>query len=104
MEMFDENATIGEIYGPAMEIKDYQEAQEYLRMLIDRQKKYWHRTEEEAMRIEMMNIGYYAGYYDAETAERVYKLFDTAHPFFGTTTPTLEEAIITGMQMAKKDL
>ncbi len=45
------------------------------------------------------NVGYVAGYYHQETAQRIYALFQTAHPIFGTHVPTPEEAVTAGQQM-----
>lgn len=44
----------------------------------------------------LSNIGYYAGYCDLKTADRIYKLFDTEHPIFGHRHPTAEEAFARG--------
>lgn len=35
------------------------------------------------------NIGYIAGYCDAETARRIWDWFGCAHPVFGTTVPDM---------------
>ncbi len=45
------------------------------------------------------NIGYLAGYYDQETAQRIYAWFETAHPIFGTQVPPPDEAVLAGQQM-----
>ena len=42
------------------------------------------------------NIGYFSGYYDGPTRLELCRIFETAHPFFGTTTPTPEEAFELG--------
>ena len=42
------------------------------------------------------NIGYMTGYYG--DIEGMCKFFDVYHPFFGRTTPTLEEALQMGMK------
>jgi hypothetical protein len=47
------------------------------------------------------NVGYVAAYYDSTTAQRIYRLCGTAHPVFGTTTPTPEAAFDAGQRMAK---
>ena len=38
------------------------------------------------------NIGYLAGYYGHEQAQRIYAWFETSHPIFGTHSPSPEEA------------
>lgn len=59
-------------------------------------------TEEKAREIALENVGYCTGYYDSETAERVFKLFKTKHPIFGTTRPSAEEAFKAGQDLAAK--
>jgi hypothetical protein len=46
------------------------------------------------------NVGYLAGYYGEETRKRIYDWFQTAHPIFGTSTPTADEALRAGQQLA----
>ena len=50
----------------------------------------------EVKKILLSNIGYMAGYKDQTTADRIYELFDTEHPFFGRRHPTAEEAFVRG--------
>lgn len=42
------------------------------------------------------NIGYLTGYMDADTMRGMQKLFCVAHPIFGTTVPSPEEAFNAG--------
>lgn len=60
------------------------------------------RTREESEEIERSNLGYYAGYYDAETRERVERLFGAVHPIFGRSTPTPAEAYSKGVRDGRK--
>lgn len=53
----------------------------------------------EAERIVRRNIGYMAGYYDQTVQERIYRLFKTEHPIFGTDHPTFEQALWSGVRM-----
>ncbi len=48
------------------------------------------------------NIGYISGYYSQETAEKIMKIFKTAHPIFGTKRPEPEEAFEMGKRMAQE--
>jgi len=48
------------------------------------------------------NIGYFAGYYDTKTAKKIYAIFCTAHPIFGTSRPTVQKAFEMGKQLAKR--
>lgn len=45
------------------------------------------------------DIGYFAGYYDSATADRVYEMYDTEHPVFGKTHPTPAVAFRMGFEM-----
>ena len=91
MELPDE-MTYGEAYGPAMGITQQEKAAEYLEALILRHMRLLGCGREEATRIEKTNLGYWAGYYDKETAQRVYQLFSCQHPIFGTSWPSPKEA------------
>lgn len=76
-------ATIGEVYGPAMEIQTPEEAAAFLEKETQRHVEEFGQDREEARRVILSNVGYYAGYYDSETQKRVYRLFNTEHPVFG---------------------
>jgi hypothetical protein len=90
---FKKNATIGEIYGPAMEITDPEEAKVYFEALVkhilalDIEDEPKITSREEAEKLIRGNLGYYSGYYDSKTMQRVFKLFSCAHPIFGTSVP-----------------
>ncbi len=96
---FAKQATIGGLYRPAMEVQTQGEADAYLEALIGWSISYWGQTREEATKIQLSNIGYFTGYYDSDTAQRVMRLFRTAHPIFGTSTPTAEEALEAGRKL-----
>lgn len=74
--------TIGQKYGPAMTITDQMEADLYFQECVTHAMAHG-RERDEAVAIERANLGYYAGYYDRETRERVERLFKCAHPVFG---------------------
>lgn len=93
---FPADATTGQLYKPAMEIKTQAEADEYLEGLIDWAVTCHGQSREEAERIQKQNLGYWAGYYNAETMERVNKLFRTSHPVFGKEWPTPTQAFRMG--------
>jgi hypothetical protein len=82
MTAFPANITSGEKYGPAMQITDQAEADAYFEKCVQHMMARG-RSREEAEQIERSNLGYYAGYYDTETRERVERLFRCAHPVFG---------------------
>lgn len=100
------NASMGEIYGPAMEITEQKKADEYLSALVDYYLKWFpDAAREEAAVVQRGNLAYYAGYYDNETRIRVEGLFKGAHPVFGRIvhngSPTAEEAFEMGKQWAE---
>lgn len=76
------NITIGEKYGPAMEITDANEAKAYFEKCV-RHCMTHGATREKAELIERENLGYYAGYYSNGTRRQVEKLFGCEHPYFG---------------------
>jgi hypothetical protein len=59
-------------------------------------------TEAEARRLTLINIGYYTGYLDHETADTVMELFETEHPVFGRTHPTPQEAFRLGKELGEQ--
>lgn len=94
---FPLGSTIGDLYKPAMEIHDESDAREYgMRH---------GQTREEAEGIQRQNLGYFAGYYDSETRERVERLFSCTHPVFGSIAqngePTFQEAFDKGREAAQ---
>jgi hypothetical protein len=47
------------------------------------------------------NVGYFSGYYDAKTAEKIMSVFKTAHPIFGTRRPDATEAFEQGKKLGE---
>ena len=80
---FGKDATFGELLHPAMKIQNQDEADEYLERLI-RHGRLHGQTRLKAEEIALANLGYWTGYYDQETASRVFRLFNCSHPIFGT--------------------
>lgn len=75
--------SIGEKYGPAMTITDQAEADAYFAACVEHAMHAFGKEREEAEKVERVNLGYYAGYYDNETRARVERLYRCAHPVFG---------------------
>jgi len=88
-------------YSRAMTVRTRKEAKACLESLIKFGMSRG-QSREKARRIQLSNIGYFTGYCDAATARRVMRLFDTAHPIFGRSRPTPEEAFKAGKRLAKK--
>jgi hypothetical protein len=63
-------------------------------------------SREELEAIQRANLGYFAGYYDSETRERVEGLYCTVHPIFGAIAvkgePTPEEAFRLGVEAGRR--
>ena len=99
------NITIGEKYGPAMEMASQEEADAYFEKCVQHTMLFG-KSREEAESVERQNLSYYAGYYDNQTRRRVEKLFRCAHPVFGpiggTNGPTPEEAFEAGMRVVRR--
>lgn len=93
--------TYHDLYGPAMTIKNEAAARKYFAALVERNYRISKHTREQAEAIERSNLGYFAGYYDNETRERVERLFQCEHPVFGSIAvngpPTTEQALLAGV-------
>lgn len=97
--------TIGEKYGPAMEIKNQIEADEYFKLCVEHTLSLRTITVSDAEAIERKNLAYYAGYYGHDTRLRVERLFRCAHPMFGPAkdgAPTTEQAFEMGMELGRR--
>jgi hypothetical protein len=101
------NATIGELYEPAMTIESQEEADAYFAALVARQLKLVKVARARAEKVERENLGYYAGYFDSATRQRVEKLFRCEHPYFGPIAkngqPTPEQALAAGFCTAIRE-
>lgn len=97
---FQLHTTQAEKYDPAMDITDQAEADAYFEDLV-KHCMLFNKTREEAEKIERANLGYYAGYHDDATRERVERLFNCEHPIFGRIKdngpPTKREAFMSGI-------
>jgi hypothetical protein len=107
-EPFPEKITLGDKYGPAMKITDQVAADAYFERCVAHTMLAGKCPREEAERIERHNLGYYAGYYSAETREQVERLFKCAHPVFGKIAergqPTVKQAFDAGIEIGKRNL
>lgn len=103
--------TIGELYPPAMKITEQTGADAYLAVLIqlcleEQEKRGEVPDRDKCEIIQRQNLAYYAGYYDNETRERVERLFQCAHPVFGSIAKngpvTPERAFQLGQELGRK--
>jgi hypothetical protein len=101
---FPDKITIGDKYGPALDITDQAEADEYFERCVRHTMRFG-KTRAEAETIEKSNLGYYAGYGSSETRERVERLFRCSHPVFGSIaangSPSPLEAFAAGVTRGK---
>ena len=99
--------TLGEKYGPAMEIAGQAEADAYFKECVEHTLENFGGSQAEAEVLERGNLGYYAGYYGSDTRERVERLFACSHPVFGKIAergqPTAEEALQAGRDLASSE-
>jgi hypothetical protein len=103
---FEPGITIGAKYCPAMEIRNQADADAYFALCVDHCMSFGGKTRMEAEAIERKNLGYFAGYYDHETRERVERLFKCEHPMLGkiaeTGPLTADELLAAGYRWARK--
>ncbi len=104
-DAFPDRITIGDKYGPAMNITDQAAADAYFERCVAHTMTRFGKSRDEAEVIERANLGYYAGYCSDEIREQVERLFHCAHPFFGAIAthgaPTAEHAFRTGVEIGK---
>lgn len=94
--------TLREKYGPCAEITTQEDADRYFALLVEHNMSFGDHTQEEAEAIEHANIGYYSGYYDPVTMNRMLRLFRCSHPVFGDKCPTQMEALQAGIDLGSK--
>ena len=71
--------TVGDKYKPAMEIVDQSKADAYFEKCVAHQMEFGY-SRDEAVSIELKNLGYFAGYYSADVQDRVRRLYHSPHP------------------------
>lgn len=72
--------TVGQKYGPAMKITERAHAYAYFEELVRHCMRGTGSTRREAELREWANLGYYAGYFNPDTRERVARLFPRPDP------------------------
>ncbi len=89
-----------EVYDLAMQAKTQEQADECLDKVVAAEKVEGRRSLAE--KIARRNIGYWTGYFDEQTARRVWRLYKTQHPVFGKKWPTPDEALKIGLELGEK--
>lgn len=96
--------TYGDIYGPAMKLTTREGANDWWESAVENLTTAFGKSREEAEDVVSQNLGYWTGYYDSETAQRVFELFahrNVSHPIFGKRTDvTPKDAFDAGTRMA----
>jgi len=49
----------------------------------------------------LSNVGYISGYYGPKKMAEIQRVFNAAHPIFGRSVPSVEEAIAAGKKLAR---
>lgn len=84
----DSIPSISDTYAPALHIMEQPRADRYFDACVRHRMEQSGVDRSQAERIERTNIGYYAGYADHATRERVERLFKTEHPYLGRAAET----------------
>lgn len=92
-------------WAPAMAITDRADADAYFKLAVGHICREFRFDREAAERHVRRSLGYFAGYYDHDTRDRVERLFDCEHPVFGSIAkngpPTAEQAMRAGINLAR---
>lgn len=98
--------TMGEVFNEALRLAktDSYEAKEFFKEYINCIANDNHYSWDKATEIAKSNFGYFAGYYDEETCDIIYKTYQCSHPIFGNKPFSIsaEEAYKKGLEMGKK--
>ena len=97
--------TYGDIYGPAMKLTTREEADDWWESAVENLVTRGV-SREEVADIVSENLGYWTGYCDTATAQRVFALFahrNVSHPIFGKRRDvTPKEAFDAGVDRASR--
>ena len=79
--------TMGEVFDTAIRLAktDKEEAQNFFKLYVEHILKNNDEVNslDEAERVAKANFGYFAGYYDPEVCDIIYKTYQCTHPLFG---------------------
>lgn len=98
--------TIRQVFDEALACETKEQADQWLGAEIERHRVEFNQTPSEARSVILKNLGYYAGYYDDATAQKIYRLYGANHPIVGghdyhkTVTP--EQAVDIGKKLGEK--
>lgn len=104
IQIWSSSSTYGDLYDPAMEVQTKEEADAYFKKLQDLQSKNGVHPEI-SEKILKVNLAYWAAYGSEEQRERIERLYECEHPYFGKISengrPTTAEAFELGANRAK---
>ena len=97
---------MGEVFDLALKIakENKKEANSFFKSYVNWIKENnVNKSYEECEGIAKSNLGYFAGYYDAETCDIIYKTYQCSHPIFGDKPFDIspEEAFMKGLESGK---
>lgn len=101
-------STMGEVFDKALQLakEDKEEAleffKEYVKHILEDNDEV--NSLDEAEKIAKGNFGYFAGYYDPEVCDIIYKTYQCSHPIFGDKPFEVspEDALKKGLEMGSK--
>ena len=98
--------TYGEQFTAALACTTPAEAEAWIEKEVEHYVQFHGKSVAEAVQIIKSNIGYMAGYYDHETAQKIHRLFHAVHPIFGTAdyheTVSPKEAFDLGRKLGER--
>lgn len=105
-DLWPEGSTYGDLYDPAMMVQTKEEATAYLDKLVRYQAAHGVSSDVATKSIKT-NLAYWAAYGDNERRERVERLFECEHPYFGAIKDfgglKTEEAMQLGLNRARSE-
>lgn len=105
-QIWSSATTYGDLYDPAMKVQTKEAAAAYFKKLQDLQSENGVHPDI-SENILKVNLAYWAAYGSNEQRERIERLYDCEHPYFGSFKengrPTTDEASELGTNRAKGD-
>ena len=98
--------TMGEVFDMALKLAktDKEEAKKFFKEYINYISMVNHYSLDKATNIAKSNFGYFAGYYDEEVCDIIYKTYQCSHPIFGDKpfSVSAEDAYKKGLELGSK--
>ena len=100
--------TMGEVFDKALQLakENKEEAKNFFKLYIEHilENNNEVNSLEEAEKIAKANFGYFAGYYNPEVCDIIYKTYQCSHPIFGDKpfSVSAEDAYKKGIEISSK--